>query len=42
MTATALLYADNDADSDEFLHEKITQIAQYPHTHNITIHTYLF
>ncbi len=39
MTATALLYADNDADNDEILYEKITQ---YSHTHNVTIHDYLF
>jgi len=29
MTATALLYADND----EILYEKITQITQYSHAH---------
>ena len=41
MTATALLYADNDADNDEILYKKITQITQYSHTHNVTIHDYL-
>ena len=37
MTATALLYADNDTDNDEILYEKITQSTQQLQYHNDTI-----